>query len=106
MSDFTEYFSNLGPLELIGVAGFLVYMLSFACVQLNAMDGNGVLYSLSNVLAASLVAISLIAEFNLSSALIQGSWIIFGLCGVMLRLRFRSRKVSRSVADFKSGGMA
>ncbi len=75
----------VGSLQLIGLLGFLVYMLAFSWVQIGWMDGNGAKYSLCNVLAASLVAVSLIAEFNLSSALIQGSWILIGLVGLVKR---------------------
>ena len=38
-------------------------------------------------MAAALVAISLLAEFNLASALIQGSWIVIGTTGLALRVR-------------------
>lgn len=87
MPDLINYFSALGSHELIGVMGFLCYICAFGSVQLGLMDGNSLAYSLSNILAASLVAVSLISEFNLASALIQGSWIIMGLIGLGLRVR-------------------
>lgn len=86
MLDTNSYLASLGPLELIGVAGFFAYISAFASVQIGQMDGNGIAYSLLNILAATLVGIGLLAEFNLSSALIQGSWIIIGLTGLVLRL--------------------
>lgn len=85
MNDHLIYLANLGPLELIGVCGFLIYLLAFGAVQFSLLDGNSAAYSVLNVIAASLVAISLVAEFNLSSALIQASWIIIGLIGLTLR---------------------
>ncbi len=89
MFELLQYLSAIGPLQLIGVLGFLVYVLAFGWLQLGWLDGNSAKYSLCNVLAASLVAISLFAEFNLSSALIQGSWILIGLFGLVKR-RFRN----------------
>ena len=86
MPPFLHYLTSLGPYELTGVLGFMVYIVAFGAVQLGWLDGNSNAYSLSNVLAASLVAISLIQEFNLASALIQGSWIVIGLIGLALRL--------------------
>lgn len=86
MSDFLQYIANLGPHEITGVFGFLVYIGAFAAVQIGRLDGNSNAYTLLNVLAASLVAISLLREFNLASALIQGSWIIIGLIGLGLRI--------------------
>ena len=86
MSDFIQYLTNLGPYECIGVLGFIAYITAFGAVQLGWLDGNSSAYTLLNVLAASLVAVSLIRDFNLASALIQGSWIIIGLIGIGLRL--------------------
>ena len=96
MPDTLFYFAKLGPYELVGVAGFVCYLAAFGSVQLGALDGNSTAYSLANVLAAMLVAISLISEFNLASALIQGSWIVIGLSGLALRAR-KSWDVTRSM---------
>lgn len=85
MSEFSQYFTDLGLYQFVGVLGFITYFISFGSVQFGLMDGNSTAYSLSNVLAASLVAVSLAAEFNLASALIQGSWIVIGLSGLALR---------------------
>ncbi len=85
MVDFFEYLSGLGPYELVGILGFLTYLGAFGSVQFGVLVGNSTTYSLANVLAASLVAVSLAAEFNLASALIQGSWIVIGLAGLALR---------------------
>ncbi len=85
MSDFMHYMANLGPYEVTGVLGFLCYISAFGAVQLGCLDGNSTTYSLVNILAASLVAVSLLHDFNLASALIQGSWIVAGLTGLSLR---------------------
>jgi hypothetical protein len=71
-------------------------MLAFSWVQIGWMDGNSAKYSLCNVLAASLVAVSLIAEFNLSSTLIQGSWILIGLFGFVKKQYNKGVPTSRS----------
>lgn len=85
MSDIFQYVAQLGPHSLIGVAGFVCYIAAFGSVQFGWLDGNSTAYSLANVLAAGLVAVSLIKDFNLASALIQGSWILIGLTGLTLR---------------------
>lgn len=85
MSEFIDYLIGLGPLQAIGIAGFVAYIGAFGSVQFGLLDGNSTTYSLANILAASLVAISLLAEFNLASALIQGSWIVIGFVGLGLR---------------------
>lgn len=69
-------------LEVVGVAGFLFYMLSYALLQLGKISGQCYTYTLLNMLAASLVLVSLFNQFNLASALIQISWIAISIVGV------------------------
>ena len=95
MLDLFTYFTTLGSLEMIGVMGCAVYIGAFGSVQFEFIDGNSATYSIANVLAATLVDISLLAEFNLACALIQGSWIIIGLAGLALR-RAKSEPTSQS----------
>lgn len=74
-------------MELVGVGGFVCYFFAFGAVQFGFLDGNSATYSLANIAAAVMVSISLFSEFNLSSALIQGSWIVIGVTGLILRVR-------------------
>jgi hypothetical protein len=99
MADMIQYFSMLGPLQAVGVGGFLVYIAAFASVQVGWLDGNSAGYAAGNVLPAGLVAISLIAEFNLSLALIQGSWIVIGLFGLARHARRRRAMAPRPVPN-------
>ena len=85
--EFSDYIYAMGHLEWTGVAGFFCYVGAFGAVQLGKMDGNSVAYSLANIVAAILVGLSLLAEFNLASALIQTSWALLGLTGLALRAR-------------------
>lgn len=98
MSDFYNYILNLGPYQVAGVFGFCCYIAAFGSVQLGTLDGNGAVYSAMNILAASLVAVSLLAEFNLASALIQSSWIAIGVVGLVLRIRGHWRKKNNQSA--------
>ena len=86
MDSIFNHLSGLGPYERIGVTGFVCYVTAFGAVQFGLMDGNRVSFTLLNILTACLIGISLTAEFNLSSALIQGSWIVIGLIGLTLRV--------------------
>ena len=78
-------------LRAIGVAGFVLYMCSYGLVQLRRLDGNGRNYALMNMAAASCVLLSMLAEFNLSSALIQVSWIVISGVGLARHIFLRSR---------------
>lgn len=77
------------PFQATGVLGFFAYMGSFALLQARLIDGNGPVYALMNVIAASLVLISLADAFNLASLLIQVSWIIIGLAGIASHFLWR-----------------
>jgi len=106
MTEAVSYLGSLGTLQLVGVAGFLTYILAFSLVQFEYVDGNGSLYSGLNVLAASLVGISLFAEFNLSSALIQASWIIIGLIGLIRRVVRPKSRASKFDTARPIGGLS
>ena len=71
--------------QACGLVGFFLYVASFAAQQFKVIDGHGLLYPGLNVLAASCVLVSLTVDFNLSSALIQVSWIAIGCTGMFLR---------------------
>ena len=78
----------LGALGLCGVA---MYLLSYALLQLGYVRGSGHTYTLMNMAAATLVLFSLLEAFNLSSLLIQVSWITISIVGLTRRyLRHRS----------------
>jgi hypothetical protein len=103
MDHIVRYGQLLGPLEFVGVLGFILYISAFAAVQWGLMNGNSMTYSLANVSSSVLVAISLIAEFNLSAALIQGSVITIGVSGLVLRLhRARSKTPKTFISNFES----
>ena len=68
--------------QLIGVIGFILYMMSYFLLQIGKLNGSGNGYILMNLSAASFVLISLTQHFNLASALIQISWILISFIGL------------------------
>ena len=70
-------------LRASGVLGSIIYVGGFALVQYGKACGNGRLYSVSKIFAASLVLISLVGAFNLGAFLIQIGFIFFGIMGVI-----------------------
>ncbi len=73
MRKFSNYFAALGPYPCASVPWLIFYVAAFGTVQLVIMDGNGPSFSLTNILAALLVGISLYAEFNLASPLFRAA---------------------------------
>ncbi|QBF31271.1 hypothetical protein CFI11_08580 [Thalassococcus sp. S3] len=77
--------------RLAGLLGLATYLLGFAALQMRLICGNGAMFSILNILAATLVLIGLSVDFNLTSALIQISWIAIGLSGLAVQYRLRKR---------------
>jgi hypothetical protein len=69
--------------EAVGLLGVFTYLGSYALLQLGFVRGSGYAYAAMNILAAFLVLISLAESFNLSSALIQVSWILLSAVGMI-----------------------
>ena len=85
--------------QLIGIAGFIFYMLSYGLLQLGRISGQSYVYILLNMTAAFLVLISLVEQFNLASVLIQLTWIAISIIGLW-RIRFATRPVHNSSERF------
>ena len=73
----------------IGVLGFIVYMTSYTLVTFQRIDSRGLLFFCLNTGAATCVLISLTANFNLASAMIQIVWICLGVIAIISRLSGR-----------------
>jgi len=84
--------SGLSLFDVAGFIGVIVYLGSYAALQLGLLNGQGYRYALLNTLAAGCVLISLLHAFNLSSALIQISWIAISVVG-MARFYFLTHRV-------------
>jgi len=78
--------------EKIGLFGAGVYLLSYALLQLGYLRGQSYSYATLNIIAAGSVLISLATAFNMSSVVIQVSWIVISLVG-MTRLFVMTKMV-------------
>jgi len=90
-------------LELVGIVGFVFYMLAYGLLQLGKISSQCYSFTLINMLAAFLVLISLTNQFNLASALIQVSWIAISIVGVFrIWSTGRRRKIKRRCLTYQS----
>lgn len=78
--------------DWLGYLGVAFYLGSYGMLQAGLIRGNGYIYVLLNLSAAALVLASLTVAFNLSSALIQISWIIISIVG-LIRLAILNSRV-------------
>ncbi|HMB14313.1 MAG TPA: cyclic nucleotide-binding domain-containing protein [Roseovarius sp.] len=77
-----EYFLKDQVFNAAGLAGVVLYLGSYALLQAGILRGSGYTYAILNLFASCLVLISLTVAFNLSSAIIQVSWIVISLMGI------------------------
>ena len=71
-----------GLLDLVGNIGVVLLMMAYLLLQLNRLSSNGLTYSLINALGASLIVVSMVANFNLSAFVIEVFWIFISLLGI------------------------
>lgn len=83
-------FDHITLFWLTGLVGVAFYLGSYAALQSGLLKGAGYTYTILNLTAASLVFVSLFAEWNMSSAIIQISWITISIVG-LTRLWFLHR---------------
>lgn len=68
-----------------GLIGFATYVLVYALVGWRVLRGDSLFFFAGNTVAAALVLISNVSEFNLASVLIQIFFIIIGMSAMILR---------------------
>ena len=78
----TTQFVELSVFEAMGLVGVAFYLGSYASLQFGIIDGKRMIYPFLNVMAASCVLVSPFENFNMSSLLIQVSWITISLYGI------------------------
>ena len=71
-----------GLLDFVGNIGVAMMMIAYLLLQLDKLK-NGLVYSVVNAVGASLVIVSLLANFNLSAFLMEAFWVLISLVGVV-----------------------
>lgn len=84
--------------DIIGFIGVWLYLIAYAALQLGIFRGPSYTYTLLNLAAASAILISLSSTFNLSAAMVQISWILISLVG-LIRLYLINRPKRLSEAE-------
>jgi hypothetical protein len=61
--------------DLVGVLGVFLCLCAYTLNILQRIDTTGVAYPAINAISSALILVSLVADFNLSSALMEASWL-------------------------------
>ncbi len=76
--------------DLIGNAGVVAILATYALVQLDRMAVRDLSYSMLNALGAVFILISLMFDFNLSSFVIEVVWLVISVYAIVRRGRISS----------------
>jgi hypothetical protein len=75
----------------VGALGVMLYIGSYAAMQLGFVRGQSYIYAILNAAAAACVLMSLSDQFNLSAAAIQATWIFISVMGIIRLLALKQR---------------
>lgn len=77
--------------DAAGLVGVLIILVAYAGAALGRLDPKGVWSLLANFLGACAILVSLMGEFNLSATVMEGSWALVALAG-LIRLAVLRRR--------------
>ncbi|MCF8505435.1 MAG: hypothetical protein K9G59_11015 [Caulobacter sp.] len=80
--------------DAVGVIGVAMILIAYAGAALGRLDVKGALSLFANFLGASLILLSLAVDFNLSALLMEGSWALVSLAGLIRLLVLRLRRAA------------
>lgn len=89
----SNFFHSQNIFELLGVVGFLLYVLNYTLLTFRVLSGDSLRYFSINFCAASFVLMGLSTSFNLAAALVQIFWICMSTLAIALRLFRRNPSV-------------
>jgi uncharacterized membrane protein YfcA len=81
---------KFGLLDLLGIIGVVMMMVTYLLLQLNKISSNDLAYSLLNAIGASFVVLSLLVNFNLSALLMEVFWVLISFIGIYRYLRLKA----------------
>jgi hypothetical protein len=71
--------------QAVGLFGFALHVYGFICLSAGRMDSQAPTYFILKIVASACVLVSLIVDFNMSSALIQIFYIAIAIGAVFVR---------------------
>ncbi|HVX36009.1 MAG TPA: cyclic nucleotide-binding protein [Hyphomicrobium sp.] len=75
----------MGFADAVGVVGVLLYLVSYFLLQIERLRFDDYSYLVINMLAAVLIIVSLVSQFNLSAFLVEALWVIISVVGIIRR---------------------
>lgn len=82
LAEIQELLADIDVSNSIGIVGVSLYIANYTALQTGFVRGQGYVYPTICLIAASCVLASLMQDFNLSSAVIQITWIAISIIGI------------------------
>jgi len=80
--------------DLVGNLGVFCLLLAYLLLQLEKIRSDQLRYNLLNMMGSFLILISLLFDFNLSSAIVETVWFLISLLGIAKYQRARRRRAN------------
>lgn len=69
-------------IDLLGLLGVVIIIIAYVLIQTEKLATTKPIYSILNILGASLILFSLLFDWNLSAVLIEVFWILISIYGL------------------------
>lgn len=80
--------------DALGLIGVATILITYFLTQTGRLAPQQFAYSFCNLLGSSLILFSLFFDWNLSAALVEGSWALISLYGVARYFLWRPRQLT------------
>lgn len=77
--------------DIVGTIGVVIILVAYYLLQVERITIHGLFYSVTNLLGAIFITISLIYKFNFASFLIEICWIAISLVGIARYIKQRRK---------------
>ena len=84
---------NSFTVDVVGIVGVVIVVITYFLLQSEKIDSNGFLYSFLNAVGSLLVVYSLLYNWNLASFILEFFWILISLYGLRKWYRNKMRNI-------------
>lgn len=78
--------------DLIGILGVFIIMIVYMLLHLEKIDAKGFNFSFFNAIGALLIIISLLFDWNLASFLMEFTWMMISLYGILKYIKMKRKE--------------
>ena len=80
--------------DFVGTTGVVIILVTYFLLQTERLSSTEVIYSLLNLIGATLIAISLLYDFNVSAFIIEIAWMAISVYGIIRSARNKDETAS------------